>query len=133
MPRAVLAALLALALAGCGAQQQSSAGSFSGEERRVAQVVEDLETASTDKDAAEICSRILAKPLVDRLSAGASDCVAELSKAIDDADEFELRVERVRVTGTTATARVTDGTGRSQEVGFVREGRDWRAASLASG
>ena len=134
MSRAVPAALLtvlALVAAGCGAAQDSAAGRFSGEERRVAQVVEDLASAGTEKDAAEICSRILAKQLVDRLSEGGQDCVAEVKKAVDDADEFELTVERVQVTGTTATARVKDGTGRIQRLGFVREGQDWRASSLS--
>lgn len=128
---AALLTVLALAAAGCGASQESAGDRFSGEERRVAQVVEDLASAGTEKDAAEICSRILAKPLVDRLSAGGQDCEAEISKAVDDADEFELEVVRVQVTGTTAVARVKDGTGRSQVMGFVREGPDWRASSLS--
>ena len=134
MPRTAPAALLialALAATGCGTAQESGADRFSGEEGRVAQVVEDLASAGTEKDAEEICSRILAKPLVDRLSAGGQDCAAEVTKAVDDADEFELEVVRVQVTGTTAVARVKDGTGRSSVMRFVREGQDWRASSLS--
>ncbi len=134
MPRPSLPALLTgltLAVAGCGGQE-SSAERFEGEEREIAQVVEDLQAASADRDAAEICSRILSRELVDRLSAGGLDCTDELEKGLADADEFELTVERVELRGDTATARVRDGKGRPQRIGFVREGGGWRADALAT-
>lgn len=135
MPRPLLPALLtglALAAAGCGAQQESSTGRFQGEQRKVAQVVEDLQAASAEGDAARICSRILSRELVDRLSAGGLNCTDEIEKALADADEFELEVERVDLRGDTATAQVEDGKGRPQRIGLVRERGGWRADALAT-
>ena len=133
MSRSLPAALLvALALAGCGAQQEDAGvDRFDGEQRRVAQVVEDLRDAASKQDAAEICSRVLARPLVDRIGAGPLTCEGEIEKALEDADGFELTVQRVAVAGpAAATAQVHDGQGRTRTLGFLREGRDWRLASL---
>lgn len=105
---------------------------FQGEQREVAQVVEDLQAASAEGDAARICSRILSRELVDRLSAGGLNCTDEIEKALADADEFELEVERVDLRGDTATAQVEDGKGRPQRIGLVRERGGWRADALAT-
>jgi uncharacterized lipoprotein YmbA len=60
-------ALAALLLVGCGAGTESSTEAFSGEDKRVAQVIEDLQTAGANGEAEEICSRILSAQLVDQL------------------------------------------------------------------
>jgi len=123
--------LAALLLAGCGAGAESSTDDFSGEDKRVAQVVEDLQAAGETGDAEEICSRILSAQLVDRLKADGSSCTQELDEALGDADDFELDVERVQVMGTRATATVSNGDGRPQTVQLVRERRGWRVAELS--
>ncbi len=134
MPRAVTPALLALALliglAGCGAEETSSVADFQGDERAVAQAVEEIQTAGEEGDAARICSRLLSRELVDRLSAGGLNCTAEIDKALSDSDEFQLEVKRVDVRGDTATAQVEDGKGRPHRIGFVRERGGWRADAL---
>lgn len=129
---ALLALVLALGLAGCGAEQTSTVADFEGEQRGVAQAVEDLQTASQEGDAARICSRLLSQELVDRLSAGGLNCTAEIDKALLDADEYELDVKRIEVRGATATAQVEDGKGRTHRIGFVRERGGWRADALAT-
>lgn len=132
MPRtasAVPAALLAaLVLAGCGAARDTDR--YSGEEKRVAQVVDDLQAAAEDGDAAEICSRLLSRAFVDRLAAGGGNCTAELDKALGDADNDELTVRGVEVNGTVATAVVRDAEGAVRSIDFAREGSGWRATSL---
>ena len=136
MPRTALAfpvsLVAALVLAACGAAQEPSADRFSGEEKRVAQAVDDLQSAAEQGDAAEICSRLLARELVDRIASGGSNCTAELSKALDDADDHELAVRGVEVQGQTATAVVRDSEGAVRSLGFRREGDDWRATALAA-
>ncbi|MBA2517890.1 MAG: hypothetical protein H0V22_11375 [Solirubrobacterales bacterium] len=129
--RSLVPALAALLLAGCGAGAKSSTADFSGEDKRVAQVLEDLQAAGETGDAAEICSRILSAQLVDRLKAKGSSCTQELDDALGDADDFELGVERVQVTGTSATATVSNGDGRPQLVKLVRERRGWRVSELS--
>jgi hypothetical protein len=130
-----LAALIGvLALAGCGAQpEQNSAEKFpAGAERDVAQKVEDLQEAGEDRKPEDICSQILARSLVTQLEAAGADCAEEMEKAIDDADEFDLDVQEVEVSGNTATATVRRGEdGPTETMEFAREGNQWRATSLS--
>ena len=133
MPRSLPAALLAtLALAGCGAQQtDAGVDRFRGEERKVAQVVEDLSTAAEAKDSAEICGRLLAKQVVDRIAAGAQDCEQEIETSLDDADGYDLTVQRVAVAGPdAATALVRDAEDKTRTLAFVRQGAGWRLATF---
>jgi cell division protein FtsI/penicillin-binding protein 2 len=134
MPRALLAVPLVLAAlaAGC-AGSPSSAGDFQGEEKRVAEVVEKLQSAGETGDAAEICDEVLAKQLRDQIQEAGSSCEQELDKAIKDADDFDLEVEDVTISGKTATAKVKGrdrGEERVREFQFVREGAAWRATDL---
>ena len=125
------AVMLTLAVAGCGAETQSSVGDFEGDEREVAQLVDDLEKAAGDADAEEICGRIFATELLNSIKAGDSDCVEEMEKALADANDFEIEVVDVTVTGSTAKATVRQGEeGRTAEFSFERDGDAWRATSL---
>jgi hypothetical protein len=136
MLRALPAVLLALAALASGcAGSASSAGDFQGEERRVADVVEKIQSAGQTGDAREICEQVLAKRLRDQIADAGSNCEQEIDKAIDDADDFELDVEAVTITGNTATAKVKGedrGEERVRDFEFVREGSSWRATNLGS-
>jgi outer membrane PBP1 activator LpoA protein len=130
----LLAVLAALILAGCGAQAESdsSVDTFRGEDRNVAQKVEDLQEAGEGRNPEDICADILAASLVDELEVAGSDCQQEMQKAIDDADDFELEVLDVTVTGTTATAEVRRGDdGPTQTMQFTQERGEWRATELS--
>jgi hypothetical protein len=133
MRRLALAAVLpalALVAAGCGAAQSASGG-FQGTRGDVAQVVSDLSTAARRKDAQKICTQILARDLQQRVSAGTSDCQSEIKKATDDADDFDLQVRSVTVTGNQATAQVRTGAdGPVTRFSFVHENGDWRISGL---
>jgi hypothetical protein len=122
-----------LALAGCGAETDpSSAERFEGEERAVAQKVEDLQEAGEGRNPEDICSEILAQSLVQQLEAAGADCAEEMEKAIDDADDFDLEVQDVTVSGSTATAEVRRGEdGPTERMEFTRENGQWRATSLS--
>src|SRR3954466_3164481 len=123
MHRALLAAaVVALPLAGCGAAPQTSKSKFQGEQQKVAQVVDDLAAAGRSGDADKICSDILAKELVAELKSAGGDCVTEMKSAIDDASDYDLRVDSVKVDGNNATARVRQGTkGAPTTYTFVKE------------
>jgi hypothetical protein len=129
----LLAILAALLLAGCGeAQQTSTVENFQGDERAVAQKVEDLQEAGSRREPERICTEILAKSLVDELEAAGASCTDEMKKAIEDADDYELEVRDVTVSGSTATATVRQGDdGPTETMEFTREGSDWRATSLS--
>jgi hypothetical protein len=129
----LLAILPPLLLAGCGAAaQQSSVEKFQGDERAVAQKVEELQDAGTQGEPGRICTEILSRTLVQELEAAGADCTDEMQKAIDDADDYELDVRDVTISGATATATVRRGDdGPTQKMEFTREGNDWRATSLS--
>jgi outer membrane lipoprotein SlyB len=134
MKRLLTIAAAALALAGCGAADQSSAEKFRGDERQVADQVEELQSAGKGRKAEDICSDILSRQLVDELEAAGANCADEMKKAIEDSDEFELEVRDVSVQGNEATARVQQGDdGPQTTMEFVRENGQWRATSLNAG
>jgi hypothetical protein len=122
-----------LALAGCGQQpDESSADKFQGEDRAVAQKVDELQDAGDGRDPEKICSEILAPSLVSQLEAAGVDCVDEMEKAIDDAEDYDLDVVSVSVTGSTATAEVRRGEdGPTETMEFAKENGQWRATSLS--
>jgi len=129
-------ALLLVAITGCGAQAPtSSVDKFTDKDQKaVAQQVEDLASAGKRNKPDDICSNILAQELVSQLNAAGTDCATEMSKAIEDANEFDLTVEKVTVNGDTATAEVKQGdNGPTETMEFTREKNSWRATSLSSG
>jgi len=131
MKRLLLALVLPLAVAGCGETQDTSLDRFQGEQRAVAQKVEDLEAAGQDRRPEDICSDILSRTVVDRLEAASTDCAAEMKKAIEDVDDYDLETRKVTVEGDQATAEVQQGAdGPTTTMQFVREGDQWRAVSL---
>ena len=131
---AVPIVIAAVALAGCGAQadQTSSADKFQGEERAVAQKIEDLQEAGESRKPEDICSQILSRTLVSQLEAAGADCASEMEKAIDDADDYDLDVQEVTVTGSNATASVRRGEdGPTETMEFTKENGEWRATALS--
>ena len=123
---APLGALL-IALAGCGATADE-APELQGEEARVAQVLEDVRTAAGEDEEERICRQLLTAELARR----AGDCPEAVRAAIAEADVNTQTVQDVRISGTTATARVETGTEQPQveTVRFERVGRDWRIAGF---
>jgi len=133
-PLAALPLVLAALASGC-AGNASSTGNFQGEEKRVADVVEKLQSAGETGDAQTICDDLLAKSLSDRIKAAGSTCEQEMDKAIKDADDFDLEVEDVTIDGATATAKVK---GRDRDADrvrtfqFERVGSSWRISNLGA-
>ena len=66
-----------------------------------------------------------------RLAGPGTSCQVEIKKALDDADDYDLTVQRVTVTGSQATALVRRGKdGPTATFRFVREGGAWKATSF---
>jgi hypothetical protein len=132
--RLVLIPLLAATLAGCGAQaEDSSLDEFPGDERAVAEQVEELQTAGERRQPEDICANILARSLVQEIETAGGDCVTEMRKAIEDADDYDLEVRDVTITGETATAEVARPDGATETMEFAREDNQWRATALSGG
>jgi hypothetical protein len=127
----VTIALAGVALTGC-TQQQTSAGDFKGAEGDVAAVVDDLASAARSGDGDEICTRIVSSTFAEELAAG-DTCKKEVERAVADANDFDLEVRDVTVTGTTATAQVRQGDGSDAKTAtfeFERGSDGWRATSF---
>jgi hypothetical protein len=127
----VLLAAAALAVAGCGQAEDAEVDQFSGAERGVAQAVEDMQQAGQRRDAERMCSEILARELVAQLDEGPQTCGGEMDKALDDADDFDLKVLDVTVTGDEARATVERGNENERSTfTFARERGRWRATGF---
>jgi hypothetical protein len=137
--RALLpAAIVAVALAGCAAQSSSndSTGKFRGDQRLVANTVEDFQSAASKGDQVKICRDLLAKSLVDQYARHGGTCDKAVDGALKDTDTFGLTVESVAISGQQATARVTADRGKKdvqRTLTLVKQGPGWRISAFAGG
>jgi len=137
-PTRVLALMLALplVLGACGQSVKDSSGDFQGDQKQVAQAVEDLQSAGRKHDASEICTKLLAPALVAKIkAASAGACDKVLKDALSDADSFELQVQKVTISGTSAKAVVKSEGGdkdRTDTLELVKVGSAWKIATLGA-
>jgi hypothetical protein len=130
---ALIAAVLALALTGCGAASSTQNSKFKGAQQDVVKVVDSLAQAGSRGDANKICTEILAKQLVTELKSAGGDCVTEMDRAIKDASDYDLQVTSVKINGANATAQVRQGKdGQVATFTFVKEGGVWKASALGA-
>jgi hypothetical protein len=122
---AVGAIALALAAAGCGRS----------DDQKVRDTLSTFQRATADKDYGKLCSDVLAKQLVDRLSAVGLPCEVALQRGLGSVTAPRLEVQRVRVRGDVALAQVrTSAAGQppsADTIRLVRQGDDWRVATLS--
>ena len=129
----VLATFFALLLAGCGAAERDSAKDFKGQEAAVAKVVEDLESAARSNDPQKVCAALLDDRLLAALETQGTNCRTGAKDAFRDADSFDLTVKEVTISGTSANAKLTAGTGsdeRDYTLELARDGNAWKISSL---
>jgi hypothetical protein len=134
---AALLCASALTLSACGTTGNDSSSDFKGEDKAVAQAVEDFQSASRKGDEDEICTDLLAPALVNKIKAASkSTCQDALNTSLQDVDSFELKVEKVTVNGTSATATVqSDGGGDKKSTDtltLTKVGNAWKIAELSA-
>ena len=138
MRTAVLASAAAVAalVAGCAGQQTSNnADDYSGEQKAVAQVIDDLAEAGMKGEAGDICNTLFTSELADALNQDNRNCRDAVSDQLEDASSFSLDVERIEVSGDTATAVVRsdfDGTEEPRTLRFQKVNDTWRIAGLGA-
>jgi Domain of unknown function (DUF4878) len=133
---------VALTLSACGQTSKDSSGDFKGDEKAVAQTVEDLQSAASKADGDKICDELLAADLVAKIKTVArktdpkGTCADGLKDALRDADSFELQVKKVAINGTTAIATVesddTDDKKSTDSLTLTKAGAGWKISSLGS-
>ena len=131
-----LAAIVAVAVTGCAAQTTSndSSGKFRGEQRLVANTVEDFESAASKGDQGKICRDLLAKALVAQYAERGGTCEKVVDGTLKDTDSFGLTVEQVSITGTQAAVRVKADRGKKdilQSMTLVKQGAGWRISAFS--
>ena len=136
MRSALVLCVLALVLAACGSSApRDSAAEFEGRERAVAAAVEAMETAARDDDAKAMCTKLLSERLLSALEQQGTNCTTAVREAFKDASSKELTVEDVTISGDSATAKVTSGSGsreKSDTLELERAGSSWKISSLRS-
>lgn len=129
---AILAA--ATSLSGCTTAQKDSTKKFSGEQRNVAKVVEQLQKAAEKQDGKQICNKLLSKSVLDNLSRKKTDCSKAIKVALNDATAFELNVTKVDLHDLNATVSVTSGKdnkkARKKQVDLVKEKNTWKISAI---
>jgi hypothetical protein len=129
----LLPIVLVAALAGC-AQQETSSNDFKGSEKAVADTIADLQSNAQSRKPGDTCSNVLSTELADKLKTAGHDCTSEMEKIAGDADDYQLKVTDVTISGTTATATVESRRGGKADAettfSLVREDGDWRLSDL---
>jgi hypothetical protein len=133
-----LGAIVAVAVAGCTTQSSSddSSGKFRGEQRLVANTIEDFESAASKGDQDQICRDLLAKSLVATYARRGGTCEHAVDGALKDTDSFGLTVESVRIAAAQATVRVKADRGKNDVIRtmtLVKEGPGWRISEFVTG
>src|ERR1700742_484735 len=127
---ATLLCLSALTLSACGQTDKDSASDFKGDQKAVAQTVEDLQTASRKSDETKLCDDVLAPALVTKIkTASKGTCESAIKDALRDVDSWERTVKKVAIDGTTATATVQSDTGKDNRLDTltrVRVSNTWK-------
>lgn len=137
------AALVALlAVSGCaqgGTKSTSSSENYSGDEKLVANTIEDFQANATAQDGAKICSTQITPKLAKEITAknsGAS-CAVAVTAGMKATDEADLTVTDVTIdpkdkNKATATVSAKTGEKSSQKYSFTLERADkgWRISSF---
>jgi hypothetical protein len=124
---AVTTAALAVAAGAAGCGQSDNA--------KVRDTLRTFQRATAAKDYRTLCSRVLSKQLVDRLTNVGLPCEVALQRGLTGVAAPRLQVRRIRVRGNVALALVRSsaaGQPASQDtIRLVREGDNWRVSTLS--
>jgi hypothetical protein len=129
---AVLATLLlAVGVGACGSTVSTS--SFKGEAHAVAQRISDLQSDVSALNEQKICEQDFSLAARTRLTTAGNTCKQALKRQLGTIDAYELTVEKIAVSGATATAHVRStwaGKLSSNRLKLVKEGGSWRVEGV---
>jgi hypothetical protein len=129
-----LACLPALALGAVACGTTTSTSDFHGAEREAAQTVADLQSDVTSGERKKICERDLAAPVVTRLG-GRARCETVVKNRLAEIDNTEIKIESVKVSGSTATATVKSTYSGNKSarwtVALAKEGSRWKITGIS--
>jgi hypothetical protein len=124
--------LLALGVSACAS---TTAGSFKGEAKTIAQTISDLQTEATAGEAKKICTNLLAGSVTTRLSAAPGGCTQAIKNQLSQVDTLTLTVQSVLPkTPTSASVQVKgtySGKSKVSTVSLVKEDGKWKISKLS--
>jgi hypothetical protein len=127
----IVACALAFGVVACGGAVTTT--NFKGEAHAVAQRLSDLQSDVTAADEQKICNSDFSRAARARLSTHGGSCVQALKRQLGMIESYELTVEKVAVSGVTATATVRStwsGKNRTSTMRLVKEGGGWRVEGV---
>jgi hypothetical protein len=127
----LVAVLLALGVGACGSTVSTSG--FKGEAHAVAQRISDLQSDVSAVNEQKICEQDFSRAARARLSTGGNTCKQALKRQLGSIDDYELTVEKIAVSGVTATARVRStwaGKPSTNTLRLVKERGNWRVEGV---
>ncbi len=128
----LIAVVLALGVNACGGTVTTS--NFKGEAHAVAQRISDLQSDVSAASEQKICEQDFSRAARARLSTAGNSCKQALKRQLGSIDDYELTVEKIAVSGSTATARVRStwaGKLSTNTLKLVKEGGNWRIEGIA--
>jgi hypothetical protein len=127
----LVAVLLALGVSACGSTVSTS--SFKGEAHAVAQRISDLQSDVSAVNERKICAEDFSRAARARLNTPGNTCRQALKRQLESIEDYELTVEKIAVSGATATARVRStwaGKLSTDTLKLVKEGGSWRVEGI---
>jgi entry exclusion lipoprotein TrbK len=122
--KALLAALAAIALAGCG-----PVGGGKSDEDKARDALTELIDARNQRDFAKVCS-VIASPALAKFKRAGTTCDEALPRLVPKDTTITIRIDQVRVSGDRATVDATvsqtGGAGHAQTILLVKEAGDWK-------
>jgi hypothetical protein len=130
-------AVLALAVTGCGADEEGDGGGGGvPAEQQVRDVVARFGVAMRAKDYQQLCDRLLSEELVNKIEGIGLPCESAVHRGIGGVRNPTLKINEVSISGPRALVSIrtaADGEAPSDDaLQVVREGGEWKIASLAA-
>jgi hypothetical protein len=130
---------LALAVTGCGADEEGGGGggdSGVAAEQQVREVVARFGVATRGKDYQQICDRLLSKDLVNKIEGIGLPCESAVQRGLGGVRNPTLAINEVSISGGRALVSIhTTAAGEAPSddaLQVVRESGEWKIASLAA-
>jgi hypothetical protein len=126
------ATLLALGASACATAVSTSG--FNGEAKQVAQTIKNLQSDVTAGEQKKVCQNDLAASVVKRLSSASGGCQQAIKDQLTEIASFEVTIDSIKVSGTTATAQVKSkysGKMRASTLTLVKEGDKWKISAVS--
>jgi hypothetical protein len=133
----IAALALAAAVAGCGADEEGGGGGAGvPAEQQVRAVVARFGVATRAKDYQQICDRLLSEELVSKIEGIGLPCESAVQRGLGGVRNPTLAINEVSISGSRALVSIhTTASGEAPSndaLQVVREGGEWRIASLAA-